>query len=524
MTTDALALTAEQETAVEAILDWYGDPEAKRVFKLHGKAGTGKTTVLKEVVRRLREEHDEPRIHLAAFTNKAASVLRSKGLRDATTLHTNDLIWRYVRNRNGKGYHRPILKGEGAGIDALDLLIVDEVSMVGPELATRILYHPDPAYGKLFDDLSTGGGRREGLKVLAVGDPGQLWPVKSEEAAPWAKWDNFNVRLEQIHRSQEDSIILRAADAIYGPEERDWGKMWETIGLGSRPGIETLLRADQVIAYKNETRWHIINLLRQAKGMPAGEPDKGDRLVLLENSALGVKGDQFEVAWATRATMPASEKGGWPDFDYFTVGFSDGRSANVPARMFTGHDGEKAGIWDYRGAGVESMTFADAITCHKAQGSEWESVLVVDEGWMAQKSQGWHYTAITRARTHVGIVKAEHLPSEWTMDEARAIRDKWWCLVNENLIGAERATALAIIEAMGDGDAIRVSIDADVIAAKVGKSVSTVKNHMTKLRKAGWIKGKGKLTMLHFPEGIKRPGLVAQLHARMTRQALREVS
>jgi exodeoxyribonuclease-5 len=295
--------------------------------------------------------------------------------------------------------------------------------------------------------------------------------------------------------------------------------MWNRLSIGTKPDVSALLRADQIITYKNDTRWYVVDLLRKAKGMPQGEPAMGDRLVMLRNSDLGVNGEQVEVSCAIRSRMPASEK--WSEFDYFTVGFSDGRSTDVPASMFEDRAGEAEGLRLSYKTGMTALTFADAITCHKAQGSEWDSVLVVDEGYMSAQSPGWHYTAITRAREYAGIVSVDHLPTAWTRHEAAVFRDEWWeSIWDSDLSHTVKVTALAIVEAVEDEDTIRVRADTEHIGGLIDRSVSTVNTHMTKLRKAGCLKGKGSLTMLHFSGGLKPPSTLKQLHALMARQAL----
>jgi exodeoxyribonuclease-5 len=510
-----LQLTQEQRAAVDSIVDWFMAGDCQ-VFRLHGYAGTGKTTVLQEVVRRLRELNDELRLHYAAPTGKAAQVMRSKGLDGATTLHANGL-WQEVRvsKRTGRTYFHPLGHGK-AVLDNTDLLIVDECSMVRRDLAARVLCEPDPSdlFGKV-------GPRRQGLRVLAVGDPAQLWPVPDrgmdKEASPWAREGQHDARLETIHRSAEGSVILAAAHAVRGPVT-DFGAMRRMLTEQDMT-VTRMLAFDQVIAFKNQTRWHCVNLLRAAKGQPAGEPASSDRLVLLRNGEVGVNGEQFEVQRVLGRRTGADDRG--EEFDYFSLVLTDGQVVDVPACAFVDYAGEeRAKSLSYR-ADVVPMTFADAVTCHKAQGSEWDSVLVVDEGFLPSMTDGWHYTAITRARQYVGLVQDADLPDRWNTNEARPIRDQWWTAVWESdLSETVKVTALTLVEAMTDEDATRVRVDLDAVADAVERSVSTVKTHMTELRKAGWLAGKGAMTTLAMPNGLTPPATLRQLHALVARQAV----
>ena len=55
---------------------------------------------------------------------------------------------------------------------------------------------------------------------------------------------------------------------------------------------------------------------------------------------------------------------------------------------------------------ISRFEFAYAITCHKAQGSEFDSVVVFDEGWLfGEDRYRWLYTAITRAKKRLIIVR-----------------------------------------------------------------------------------------------------------------------
>jgi exodeoxyribonuclease-5 len=72
----------QQERALSATAAWLRDPDGQQVFRLFGYAGTGKTTLVKHIA-----EGVDGKVLFAAFTGKAAHVMREKGCPDASTIH-----------------------------------------------------------------------------------------------------------------------------------------------------------------------------------------------------------------------------------------------------------------------------------------------------------------------------------------------------------------------------------------------------------------------------------------------------
>src|SRR5690606_7679012 len=80
-----LQLTGQQQAALDKIAAWYADRSKEaQVFRLFGYAGTGKTTIARRIVEQLGIR----RVVYAAFTGKAAYVLRTRGCEGATTVHS----------------------------------------------------------------------------------------------------------------------------------------------------------------------------------------------------------------------------------------------------------------------------------------------------------------------------------------------------------------------------------------------------------------------------------------------------
>lgn len=424
-TTTVMEFAPQQQEAINKITDWFQD-DTQQVFRLFGYAGTGKTTLARHIVDQL----GVTRVIYAAFTGKAAYVLRGKGCDGAQTVHSliyqpvekvkkyleqlraqldnvtdpderAELLAEIAREQAKVDSPDWILREE-SDLTAADLLVLDEVSMVGERMARDLLSF--------------------GTKILCLGDPAQLPPVDGAGYFINAQPDHL---LTEIHRSALDSPVTRMATAIRNsqPGQPGYGVTGVdgTSGRVERLTVADLLTFDQVLVGKNATRWQAVHIMRALRGLVGSTPQPGDRIIVLNNSSEAevFNGQQFEVL----AAGPGSRE------DRFDLDVLDDegneRTLTVWACGFKDLEGEKQAKREGRGT-VVAATFAQAITTHKSQGSQWQRVLVVDEasvfygaayrehsrtaGPAVAAIEGhvngrrWLYTAVTRASEQVVIV------------------------------------------------------------------------------------------------------------------------
>lgn len=359
-------LSPQQEAARIAVEDWRRDPV--KPFYLAGYAGTGKTTIAKALA-------EETETAFAAFTGKAASVMRSKGCVGASTIH--QLIYRPA----GEDEDGTLLFDRtGEPVDA-ELICIDECSMVDERIGADLL------------DL--------GVPVLVLGDPAQLPPVGG---AGFFTAREPNYLLTEIHRQAADSGILAMATAV---RER---KDWRTVRSPDVHLIKTAALAnlqwsdfDQVLCGTNATRKSLNVAARKARygAQVIANPLPGDRLICLRNNHKRglLNGEQW--------TVSACEQS---DSDMLTmriVNADNGRPATVHvwADCFA-EDGEarlKSMPYQER-RHAEEFNYAYAMTVHKAQGSQWDKVLIINEASAFRADAfKWLYTAITRAAKQVTV-------------------------------------------------------------------------------------------------------------------------
>lgn len=432
--------TNAQAHAITDIKDWFGNRAAdQQVYRVFGYAGTGKSTLVSHVINELGLNENVsidsvvPEVLYGCYTGKAAYVLRKKGV-PCRTIHS--LIYavseateeEIVEAR--KKLH--VLEDDARGLVGLDrmaaeaiieglrrdirdmrkprwrlndesdvrdckLLVLDEVSMVGDEMATDLLSFNKP--------------------ILVLGDPGQLPPIRGTGA--FTEGVTPDVMLTEIHRQAEESAIIRLATIAREGGFIPYGKHDEFVWKLSRHDVmpQQLLRADQVICGKNATRLMLNNAMRQAAGhfgrLPTG-PD--DKIICLKNEhSLGLINGMFlkldNVGEVSRDIVFSASV---ETEDGVQVGGTYSKSKEPKTLpIYAGHflDHEKLDPerderdWKLRKGKVEA-TFGYAITGHKSQGSAWEKIIVWDDrlGRTQDDRARWLYTAITRAETGLVIL------------------------------------------------------------------------------------------------------------------------
>ncbi|MBC6717202.1 AAA family ATPase [Aurantimonas sp. DM33-3] len=375
-----MKLSPQQDDALKAVADWLADGETP-IFRLFGYAGTGKTTLARHFA-----EGIDGAVQFAAFTGKAAQVLRSKGAKSARTLHS--LIYRprgeetISDETSGLSRVSPTFSlNRQSPVAKAKLIIVDECSMV------------DEALGR---DLMSFG-----TPILVLGDPGQLPPVSGGGFFTEAEPDFL---LTEIHRQARDNPIIDLALHVREGKELMHGD-WGAARIIGKREVETdeVLAADQVLVGTNRTRRRYNVRLRELKGFEGPLPMSGDKLVCLRNDpAKGLlNGSLWQVMTASReTTKPGVNLIVKPDDDDIDQG-----AAKIRLLKAAFEDPDADIPWPTKKR-FDDFDYGYALTVHKAQGSQWNNVMLFDESWAFKETrERWLYTAITRAAERLTIVK-----------------------------------------------------------------------------------------------------------------------
>jgi exodeoxyribonuclease V alpha subunit len=406
-------LDPEQCRAVEAVLH-------HRLVLLQGGPGTGKTSTVARMIRRLKEQHTGARVHLAAPTGKAAARLRAAtdGVAPCTTLH------RLLESR-GDGFardHRHPLD--------LDLLVVDEVSMVDLALMAAVL-----------DALP------DTCRLVLVGDPAQLPPVapgallaELQRPAALEALGEAVITLRTVHRNagaiaaiasqlrgtmtgpagaegsgthQADPLrAVRASLAALGAEDN---LIWRECPIGSLPSLLLEPLAE-----------HRQRLGERARTCPPGD-SAAERALLEERDRLLVLAPRRRGRWGVEAIHRALLGAGvledprhWPPGtpalcgrNLPELGLANGDVGVMlapdpldgePHVLFGPGDGTGGDAIRLHPAQLAgSLEPALALTVHKAQGSEADAVIVLlppEE----PRDPRLLYTALTRARERALLI------------------------------------------------------------------------------------------------------------------------
>lgn len=370
----------QQDEALKAVSRWLKDGRTP-VFRLFGYAGTGKTTLA-----RYFAEHVDGEVLFAAFTGKAAQVLRARGAKNARTIHS--LIYRpkgeeeVSDEETGKTTVSPLFSiNRQSPLAQAALIVIDECSMV------------DEALGR---DLMSFG-----TPILVLGDPGQLPPISGggffTEQEP-------DILLTEIHRQARDNPIIDLAMQVREGNEIMHGDYGAAQVIGKNEvDRDMVLEADQVLVGTNRTRRRYNQRLRELKGFTQAFPQAGDKLVCLRNDPAKalLNGSLWQVMTSSKETVkPGINLLVRPEDDDMDRG-----SAKIKLLKSVFDDPDLEVPWQTKKR-YDDFDYGYALTVHKAQGSQWNSVVLFDESYAFRETrERWLYTAITRAAERLVIVR-----------------------------------------------------------------------------------------------------------------------
>lgn len=364
----------QQDAALKAVDEWLNSAD-RPIFRLFGYAGTGKTTL----ARHFAESVAGP-VLFGAYTGKAAMVMRKNGCHGASTLHS--LI--YVAEQNEKTGKTNWLLNESGPLDKADLIIVDECSMVDKEMGEDLLS---------FD-----------VPILVLGDPAQLPPVKG---GGYFTSQQPDVMLTEIHRQAADNPIVRIATDIREGRAVAFGEQGET-KIIPRKNVDRdeILQCDQVLVGKNDTRRKYNQRIRQLLGRDSVLPGKGDRLVCLKNNRPKKlnNGSLWEALHVPEKIVGSIEDH-CVEMEIRSLDFERQIPIDVMVRRECFAGDIETVDWKTR-RDFDEFDFGYALTVHKAQGSQWDHVVLFDESATFRDSRArWLYTGVTRAAEKLTICR-----------------------------------------------------------------------------------------------------------------------
>ena len=428
------------------------------IFVVNGYAGTGKTTALSAVINSLRLVGIKS--VLMAPTGRAAKVLSQMSGRPASTVHKH--IYRQ-KSVGSDGYGQFSLAPNKA---RHTLFVVDEVSLIGVDQAERqqALF----GSGNLIEDLVTFVRSGDDCRLILLGDAAQLPPV-GLEASPALTPEfmegfggvRFATLTTVVRQAAESGILANATLIRRLIEESTPDEMFEGLSIRAQQGadverigggelIEAITDAydrygydDTVILCRSNRRAIRYNLGIRAKVLYKEEEiARGDKFMIVKNCYQFVE-DVDEMDYIANGDVAVLRKI-WNYEDRYGLRFADAilafpdyDEAEVQAKvcldtltsesasltyeqqnaLYAGVSadyadrGSKKKVWEAvredKYFNALQLKYADAITCHKAQGGQWRCVFIDNPFWQdfqTPEDLKWLYTALTRAVEKVYLV------------------------------------------------------------------------------------------------------------------------
>ncbi|MEM6745211.1 MAG: AAA family ATPase, partial [Pseudomonadota bacterium] len=416
------ALQAYGVHLVEGRVDLAEDEDDDRdaeILAVLGRAGSGKTRLLSQMVHALRDAGMDPvstewegrknrgrrTFAVLAPTNKAASVLRNLGV-PATTIHrivyspVYDPQYEKIAEWLAGDAKRPTVEGiEDALLDRAEASFKAHASVPGA-LAAMGLRGSDFITGwsrredaldiALVDESSMLDDKQvEDLKalfrlVVLFGDPAQLAPVGQSGAMAFDKLpEERKTTLSRIHRQAADSPILDLAHMLGEPDVdfeafeaavRDAARRDDRVVVAERADAALMARSPMLV-WRNATRIRLIHAFRQVHGAPETELMPGEPLIC-DGVELPLKHRRKRIDLEARGLVKGAPciyvaPGRKPGFAKLHVLGAEEPRINVAAIIQIERPDEAEPFIPTAANMGAAFLHGAAATIHKAQGSQW---------------------------------------------------------------------------------------------------------------------------------------------------------
>ena len=446
--------TEEQENALNSFSNFLLSLSSEKIFVLRGYAGTGKTSLVSALVKTLGEVGRK--CVLLAPTGRAAKVFSLYSHHPAYTIHR-----RIYRQRVFSGDMENFTLN--TNLHRQTLFIVDEASMIANEGLSGASF----GTGRLLDDLIEYVYSVPGCSLMLVGDTAQLPPVGEEQSpalsVPVLQRYGLEVTeclLTQVVRQAADSGILYNATLLRHSIMKDACFGLPSVRIGKFPDVKVIQGGDlieaisdsydkvgmdeTIIICRSNKRANLYNRgIRNTILYREDELNAGDVLMVAKNNyfwGADCKELDFiangDVAVVRRVRRVREMYGfrfadvvlRFPDYDDLELEVTlllDTLHTDFPS--LPREQGEKlfeAVFEDYAHLSSKrerikkikedpyynalQVKYAYAVTCHKAQGGQWQRVFL-DQGYLTDEMVSpdyyrWLYTAFTRATETLYLV------------------------------------------------------------------------------------------------------------------------
>lgn len=359
----------------------------KQVYQFSGKAGTGKTEVLNMIIK--ESGIDRQRIAPMAYMGQAATVMRTRGLYNAKTIHSwkYKLIEQVITDENGNPimdtiFNKPKVKLSFVPVDLedIDLIIIDEGYTVPRHMKREI--------------------EKQGIPIIVCGDANQLPPVGNEPAYLVDGDIDF---LTQIVRQDSGSAIPYIADMILEGRPISCGMYGNVLVIEDRDLTDDMiLRSNVLLCGTNKTRDHYNNYIRDnILHIESDLPIYGEHVICRKNNWL-LESDGISLTNGLVGVVTSPPSIDTFDGDRFYMDFKPNlldtsfKTLGCDYKYYKANHQDRQIIKASPYSIGEKFELAYASTTHLSQGSQYSCGIYIQEYLQKNIQRNLNYTAVTR--------------------------------------------------------------------------------------------------------------------------------